>query len=159
MKTFKSLFLSAFLLCAIEFASHAQVVTGGTLGVDYRNDGYFIELAPKIGYKYSIFESGVAPFLSYHESSDYLAYGIQVYTQADIYKGVFLHAEFSATSAYIYSQGTREWVMGLPVGVGYQHEISDGLWFKGSVLYDFLYKEGFSPTKNPIFRVGLTYSL
>lgn len=159
MKTTRILSITAILTFVFLFSANAQLVTGGTLGVDYRNDGYFIELAPKIGYKYSIFESGAAPFLSYRESSDYLTYGLQLYTQATVYKGLFLHAEFLATNAYIFSEKNRQWVFGLPLGVGFQQEISDGLWLKASVLWDVLYKEGYSPNKNPLFRIGLTYVL
>jgi len=155
----KKLIVLSFILLGFAHGSYSQLVTGGTISADYRNDGYYIELAPKIGYKYSIFESGAAPFVSYQERSNYLTFGLQIYTQATIFKGAFLHAEFQAANAFIVSEMNRQWVLGFPVGVGYQQEISNNVWLKASVLYDILYKDGFSPQKNPIIRFGITYSL
>jgi len=147
------------LLSLSGYVAHAQLVTGGTLSADYRDDGYYIELAPKIGYMYSIFESGVSPFVSYRESVNYLAYGVQVYTQADIYEGIILHAEFQAANVWVFSENSRQWVLALPVGVGYKEKIADKTWIYGMVLYDLLYKEGYSTQKNPIFRIGITQAL
>jgi len=155
----KRFIIASILLLSIAFSGYAQLVTGGTISADYRNDGYYLEFAPKIGYRYSIFESGAAPFISYQERTNYVVFGLQVYTQATIIKGAFVHAEFQAANTFIVSEQNRQWVLGLPVGVGYQHEITDGVWLKGSVLYDVFYKDGFSPQKNPIFRLGITYSL
>lgn len=152
------IFTSIFFLGLLQ-SSFSQIVTGGTISADYRNDGYYIEIAPKIGYKYSIFESGAAPFISYQERTNYLVFGLQIYTQATIFKGAFLHAEFQAANAFIVTENNRQWVLGLPIGVGYQQEISKNVWVKGSILYDVLYKDGFSPQKNPIIRFGVTYSL
>ncbi len=157
MKTFKLLFITV-IFSGFLFTVKAQVVTGGNIGVDYRDDGYYIEIAPQIGYKYSIFESGAAPFVSYKENSDYLTFGLQIYTQATIYKGVFVHGELQAANVYVSSESERQWVLGLPVGVGYQYEIGKNIWAKGSILYDFLYKDGYSPQKNPIIRFGISYT-
>jgi hypothetical protein len=99
------------------------------------------------------------PFLSYREKSDNLAYGARVYSQFTIYQGVFVHAEFQAANVYVSSEGERQWVMGLPLGAGYKVKLDDKMWLNGMVLWDVLHKEGYSPQKNPIFRVGVTYSL
>jgi hypothetical protein len=158
MKTIRFMFIISVLVFSARTVS-GQIVVGGTVSADYRNEGYYIEIAPKIGYKYNIFESGLAPFVSYQENSNYLTLGLQIYTQATVYKGVFIHGEFQAANVYVFSESNRQWVLGLPVGVGYQYEISKGMWAKGSILYDFLYKDGFSPQKNPIIRFGISYTL
>jgi hypothetical protein len=159
MKKLKLFMIAAFLVAGVNFSSFAQLVTGGTLSADYRNGGYYVELAPKIGYQYSIFESGAAPFVSYDELRNDLFFGLQIYTQATIIHGLYLHGEFQAVNAHIISENNRQWVLGLPVGVGYKQKIADKTYANFSILYDFLYKDGFTPQKNPIIRAGITYSL
>ncbi len=151
------LYFFIFFFCSI--ASEAQVITGGTLGADYRNNGLFIELAPKIGYIYGKFESGVAPFLLYREHSNYLTYGSRVYTQVTVFEKLLIHGEFQSANVYVSSENSRQWVFGLPVGAGYKEKLYDKVWVYALILWDLLYKDGYSPQKNPIFRVGMTYSL
>ena len=159
MKTFKGFFIVVFLMTAFALSGYSQINVGGTVGADYRNDGFYIEIAPQIGYKYKIFEFGVNPFVLYSEGNDHLSAGIRVYTEATVWKSLFLHAEFQAANNYISMESKRGWVLGLPIGVGWAQPIQDNLVFKGIILWDVLHKDGYSAQKNPIFRVGLVYSL
>lgn len=161
MKNFKHLIgtvILAIMLVLANFNASAQIVTGGTLGVDYENDGFVLELAPQVGYHYKIFESGISPFLLYHQGSDYLSFGGRIYTQATIWRNVFLHAEFQAANVESSTSTGRKWVMGLPLGIGYQEEIMENVWAKAMILYDVLWTEE-SPQQNPQFRFGITYMI
>jgi hypothetical protein len=51
----------------------------------------------------------------------------------------------------------REWIMALPVGVGYRQKISDKVFADFSIMYDLLLDPN-SPKENPIFRGGINYS-
>lgn len=156
MKTLNFLSASIFLvLFASGLTSQAQFVTGGGISLDY-HDGYFFDAAPKIGYKYSIFESGLAPFASYRESTDRLTYGMRLYTHADIIQNIFLHAEFQA--ANVEKSKERIWVLGMPVGGGYKHRLADKTWVRASLLYDVFHDKN-SPQRNPIVRFGITQRL
>lgn len=159
MKKFRGLFIVVFFMTVFASNGYSQLVFGGTLGANYRNDGFYLELAPQVGYKYKILETGLCPFLLYAEGSDYLSYGARIYTEATVWENLFLHAEFQAANNYIYGEGKREWVLGLPVGAGWAQPINDNMVFKAMILWDILYKEGYSAQENPIFRVGVTYSL
>jgi len=157
-KLFAIIILAAGLLMTNQV--HAQWVTGGALGIDYRDGGYLVNLAPKIGYQYKFMEFGFAPFLQYRDKSNYLTYGSQLYAQATVLEHFLIHGEFQAANVYVGGiENKRMWVMGLPIGVGYKHKVSDKIYAYGLILYDFLYKEGYSPQKNPIIRGGITYSL
>jgi len=134
----------------------AQFITGGNVSLDYE-DGYFFDANPQIGIKYKIFESGLAPFVSYRESNSFLAYGIRAYTQANVVQNIFLHVELQAANVET-KQKKRIWVLGMPMGAGYQHKIADNMWAKASILYDVFHNEN-SPQRNPIVRFGVTYKL
>jgi hypothetical protein len=139
--------------------SKGKWVTGGALSADYRDDGYYIEAAPKFGYKFKLLEVGIAPFFSYQEVNQDYAYGLQTYCQLTVYENIFIHGEFQAANAYVSSEMNRQWVLGMPLGVGYEREIADNVLVKAALLYDVFYKEGFTPQENPVVRVGMTYLL
>jgi len=158
-----ALFLLISVLFSLSASSQTKTkgnwITGGTISADYREDGYYVEVAPKFGYKYKLLEVGIAPFFSYQEVTGDYAYGLQTYCQINVYKGVFIHGEFQAANAYIESELNRQWVFGMPLGVCYEYVLADNILMKGSILYDVFYKDGFTPQKNPIIRFGMTYLL
>jgi len=150
--------LLILIFVTLGFNVKSQVYTGGTMGVNY-NDGVVVELAPILGYKYKIFEAGVSPLFSYAERQNKFAAGARLFTIVTVYKDTFVHAEFEAANV---QKGedikSREWVLALPIGGGYQYEISKGVYAYGMILYNVIQKEN-SLTKNPIIRGGIKYQL
>jgi len=160
MKKISLLLLLSLLLSLSAFSqTKGNWITGGAISADYRDGGYYVEIAPKFGYKFKLLEIGISPFFSYQEINENYALGLQTYCQLNVYKGVFIHGEFQAANAYIESELNRQWVFGMPLGVGYEYVLADNILMKGSLLYDVFYKDGFTPHKNPIVRFGMTYLL
>ncbi len=160
MKNIKLLLTTFIFLVffAIAPGVFAQINTGGTMGVSYDN-GYVIEFAPIIGYKYyKIIESGASPFFSYAEKNNKYAFGGRIYSQVNVYKETFVHAEFEVANVEVIKNNTtiREWQLALPIGGGYRYKISDGVYAYGMILYNVL-QSGDSHTKNPIIRGGISY--
>jgi len=156
----KTSFLSLLILIFIISTGHsakAQIYTGGTMGVNY-NNGYVLELAPILGYKYKIIEYGVSPFLSYLESQGKYSFGGRAFTDVTFYKDISAHAEIQIANVEKVNNNikTRDWVLAMPLGFGYKYKISDGVYLNGMILYDVLQKAG-SPNKNPIVRGGIIY--
>jgi len=148
----------------------AQFFAGGDFNVTFLN-GVNIDVAPIGGYKYKNFSAGISPVIQYTATSPLalggqFSYGGRIFAEYSIWKGIFAHAEFQAlNSGYlensigdIYKKGV--WVMGAPIGVGYERELTGGLWLKVMVLYDALLDINIqpnSPQQNPSIRGGLTY--
>ncbi len=152
-------YLLVYLLAVLMFTffnkSEAQVVTGGAVSFDY-DDGYFFDANPTFGYRYSIIESGIAPFVSYRENPEKLAYGLRVYALAEMTDNIFVQAEFQA--ANVEKGKSRIWQMGMPVGAGYQHNVTGNTWVRATFLYDVFHDDN-SPQRNPIIRLGMFYRL
>ena len=156
----KIIFLTALMVPFIFgiTAVHSQVYTGGNLGFHYDNKGYYIDVAPVIGYRYARLNLGLSPFYSYSEYKDkdnQYSYGGRIYSQLTIYRNVFAHAEFEARN--IEKSEDRKWIVGLPVGGGYRYKIGPNAQAYGAVLYDVLLDDD-SPAENPIIRGGITYN-
>lgn len=150
---------------SIHSTSTAQVFTGGNFGVNYDNNGVYVDLAPEIGYRYKIVEAGIAPFVSYKQidKAHHYSFGSRVFSRLTLYKDIFAHAEFQVSNIEI--PGTvssdiffdnRKWIVAMPLGVGYRYKISKNITAQGSVLYDVLLDDD-SPQKNPIIRGGIVY--
>jgi hypothetical protein len=147
--------------------SSAQIFTGGDLSVTFTN-GVNVNLAPIVGYKYKSFSTGLSPVVMYTATgttSGDFSYGGRVFVEYAIWKGIFVHAEFEALNTgyleSITSIKLRNWVLGAPVGVGYEYEITKNVWFKGSVLYDVLVDLNLdqnSSKSNPEIRGGIVYT-
>lgn len=139
----------------------AQIFTGGTFGVHFDNDGYYVDAAPIIGYRYYLLQVGVSPFLSYkelHNQAGKVDFGGRVFSQLTIIQDVFAHAEFQMINTELPGASRqRKWIMSLPIGGGYRYKISDKATAHGMILYDVLMDPN-SPAKNPIVRGGITYS-
>jgi hypothetical protein len=111
-------------LTVLSFNIHGQIYTGGSAGVHFDN-GYYVEAAPVIGYRYKRVDMGLSPFLSYRERQnqpDFYSFGNRIYTQVTIIPQVFGHAEFEVSNIEV--AGRRKWIMGLPVGGGYRYKLS-----------------------------------
>lgn len=149
----------------------AQFFTGGDVNISALG-GININIAPIAGYKYKNFSAGVSPIIMYTATSTVgmsgqFSYGGAVFAEYAIWKGIFGHVEFQATnSGYMHNSLGElikgQWIMGAPIGVGYEHMISKGLWIKTMILYDPFLDINIgatSPQKNPSIRGGLTYVL
>lgn len=151
------LFVTALFISTSD--SSAQIYTGGNMGVSF-NNGYVIDMAPTLGYKYKIFQAGVNPFFTYMESTKQYAIGARLFTEVTVYKETFVRAEFEMANAEVWNGivSNRKWIMALPIGAGYRYKISEGVYAWGSILYDVLHGPD-SPTQNPIIRGGINYQL
>ena len=151
---------------AITSRASAQLIIGGETSATFIG-GVNIDLAPIIGYKFYKFSAGLSPVVNYTATTGSLngniSYGGRVFGEYDVWKGILVHAEFDMlNSGYISTSGIvlRNWTMGAPIGVGYEYEITKGVWFKGMVLYDALLDIDLnqsSPKANPTVRGGITY--
>ena len=176
MKTIskRSILLSVTLSGMLFFCSHtasAQFFTGGDVNISALG-GVNIDVAPIVGYKYKNFSVGLSPIILYTATSTVgmsgqFSYGGAIFAEYSIWKGIFGHAEFQATnSGYMHNSLGElikgKWIMGAPIGIGYEHRISGNLWVKTMILYDPFLDINLStssPQKNPSIRGGLTYVL
>lgn len=165
-----SVTLSVFLFFCSPRTS-AQFFTGGDINISALG-GVNLNVAPIVGYKYKNFSIGLSPIVMYTATSTVgmagqFSYGGSIFAEYSIWKGIFGHAEFQATnSGYMHNSVgdliKGKWIMGAPIGIGYEHKISGNLWVKTMILYDpFLDIDigANSPQKNPSIRGGLTYVL
>jgi len=137
----------------------AQIYTGGGFSAGV-NDGYVIDFSPLVGYKYRIFEAGMAPFINYAEKYQKYTFGGRIFADVSIYQDVFARAEFEVANIDILEGGIRkrQWVLAMPLGAGYKQNISKGVNAYFAILYNVLHNAK-SHTKNPIIRAGITYDL
>lgn len=151
-----SALLVIFMMLLMVENVHAQVFTGGSVGVNY-DRGLYIDAAPVAGYRMGIVDLGVSPFFSYRDHRDRdsrYSYGGRLFTQVSPVPGVFGHAEFEMTN--IEHGDDRKWITGLPVGAGYRYRLGDNTEAHAMILYDVLLDDD-SPVRNPIVRGGVTY--
>jgi hypothetical protein len=168
LKTLKiAALLTVIILSNISNKASAQVFTGGDLSATFIN-GVKIDIAPIIGYKYKSFSAGLSPVILYTAASTQgfsgdFSYGGRIFAEYDVWKGILVHAEFNAmNTGYVDNTGIKQygWVIGAPIGVGYEYEIASHVWFKGMVLYDALLHINLDqnlPNANPTVRGGITY--
>lgn len=144
----------------------AQFFTGGEFSVNFLGN-ITVDVAPIVGYKIQNFRAGLSPVIMYTATGNTegdLSYGGRVYGEYLIYQGFFGHAEFEVLNTGHYNwtalQIQHDWVMGAPIGVGYEREITNGVWFKTMVLYDALMEIDLNQTSakaNPTVRGGIVY--
>ncbi len=148
MKTLMSKLSLTFVMVMIISAlfghrASAQFFTGGDVNFSFL-DGITIDLAPTVGYKYKNFDAGISPIVQYTAANagdlngDF-SFGGKIYAEYDIWKGLLAHVEFKALyTGYINTSGIKKtgWVIGSPIGLGYQRDLGNGFWIKALVLYD-----------------------
>jgi hypothetical protein len=186
MKTIRSVVLYAVFCIALFFAgginqSNAQGVkgtnfkfgkhffTGGDFSVTFTN-GINVDIAPLIGYKIYNFSVGFSPFIKYGATAGNdipageISFGGRIFAEYDVFKGFLVHVEGEVlNSAYLNTNGVKlhHWTIGVPIGVGYERELTTGVWLKTMVLWDPLQNINFalnSPNSNPQVRGGITYT-
>ncbi len=151
-----------------EFASKLRY--GGSFGAYFGRQTY-IEVAPKVGYKFNQrLLVGLGFNYIYFSVNDYgqrystNIYGPNVFGQFALYSGLFAHAEFNAYNLSVYNNyppynASRIWIGSAPVGIGYYSGGQQGGVYL-SLLYDLI-NNPHSPYYNPamplIIRVGFLF--
>jgi hypothetical protein len=168
MKKIISVIVFAIIIITFSASrSLGQLFTGGNLSATFIN-GVKIDLAPVVGYKIKNFSVGLSPVVQYTAASTQgfagdFSFGASLFAEYDIYKGIFIHAEGKAM--YTGYQDNFQikhhgWVIGAPIGVGYEYEIASHVWFKGMALYDPFVHINLNqnlPNSNPTVSGGITY--
>jgi hypothetical protein len=167
MKKIKIVFLLVIGLAFLKPATvSAQFFLGGDMNVTFLH-GTTIDIAPIAGYKYKRLSIGISPVLMYTAAGDVkggFSVGGRVFAEMLMYKGLFAHAEFEVmNTGYINSSGFKmyNWVMGAPIGIGYEQKIAEHVLFKGMVLYDALLDIDLNQSSskaNPSVRGGIVYT-
>lgn len=160
------LFVAAFLLTG--GALQAQVYTGGNASVSFTNNNVYADVAPILGYRINKLNVGVSPVLAYQKPQNLDAiysYGGRLFTQYTVWQGLFVHGELEALNVQDFVAGAdaegnfgRTWVVGLPVGAGYNQMLGDRISLQAMVLFNVLENDNY-PYENPIIRGGINYSL
>jgi hypothetical protein len=159
--------LTLIVLSTLCNKTSAQFFTGGDLSATFIN-GVNVDVAPIIGYKVKSFSVGLSPVVLYTAASTQgfggdFSYGGRVFLEYDVWKGILVHAEFKAmNTGYVDNSGIKQhgWVMGAPIGGGFEYEIASHTWFKALVLYDAMLHLNLNqnlPNANPTVRGGITY--
>ncbi|MFO8054394.1 MAG: hypothetical protein R6U19_04430 [Bacteroidales bacterium] len=151
--------LTVLITLGVNSEADAQFYTGGNIGADFDNDGYYIDASPLFGYRLEKVRAGISPFYSHRDfkkGPSRYSYGGRVFTQYTFIKNVFVHGEFEASNIELYGE-KRKWIIGLPLGAGYRKEIAPNTQAYGMVLYDVLLDDD-SMVRNPILRGGVQYN-
>lgn len=146
------------LIAILPLSGYSQIFTGGNVSAGFENDMYHIDAAPVVGYQLNQLKSGVSPFALVNistSSKPAYSFGMRLFSQYDVYKGILIHAEGEAMNAP--NGDSRSWMFGLPVGAGFEYEIMSKTKVQAMVLYDLLLDKN-SPKKNPELRGGIVKS-
>lgn len=162
----KQLLSTLALLILSATLGSAQIYTGGDASLDYAN-GFYVDVAPVVGYRVGMLDVGIAPFFSYskkNNADDFYLYGGRFYSQLNLLENLFVHAEIEGLNTQktvVNPDGSsitsRKWVLGVPIGAGYRQRLGDNVTAHAMVLYDILLDED-SPKENPVVRAGVTYN-
>jgi hypothetical protein len=168
LKSIKIIAVTAVILLSLTGnRALAQLFTGGNLSATFIN-GVKVDLAPVIGYKIQNFSVGLSPVIQYTAASTQgfagdFSFGASLFAEYVIYKGIFVHAEGKAMyTGYLDNFQIKHhgWVIGAPIGAGYEYEIAKNVWFKGMALYDPFVHINLNqnlPNPNPTVSGGITY--
>lgn len=160
-----AIWASTILLCLFAIGtSYAQVFTGGSVSIGFDNRTTYADVAPVLGYEWNRWRTGVSPVFNYSKTTDLPArysYGARLFSQYTVFHGFFLHGEFEALNVERIRPGTdapsnRVWIVSLPLGAGYQQELSDHVRIQFMVLWNVIENEH-TPATNPIIRGGVQY--
>jgi len=151
------------LILGSSFLSFSQTRTGGTIGANYSNNIFILDFAPEIDYNViAELKLGVSPFVMFANNTvtanKLFLYGIRTYGEYTISENIFLHAEYEYSKSWS-NEGFGPTVHALPLGGGYETELTNNTVAYILVLYDVLHKDGISYRTNPIIRAGIRYSL
>lgn len=172
-KSFKAMSLIVKRLCVMSMLlgmatfAHAQVYTGGNVSVGFDNNTTYADIAPILGYQIGKARVGVSPVLNYNKTTNadaQYSFGARLFGQYTVFQGFFLHAEFESLNVEDRANDIdgqppydRTWVVGLPVGAGYNQQLTDRISAQFMVLWNVIENDN-TPTTNPIIRGGINYS-
>ena len=152
-----------------------KIIYGGNFGGGIYGNNLDISIAPQVGYRiFSPWEVGVRGIYSlscYFNSmsgNEYGHYfGVAPYTNVQVYKGLFLHAEdelMYGLSRWNHQTIVSQWFNSTFVGAGYRQYTSIRSFVYCMVLYNLTWGNGFSigglntPYSTPIsIRVGFCF--
>lgn len=152
-----------------------RVVLGGDFGLGMSGRNFGMTLAPQVGYRiWNPLEVGVRGsyslnvfFDTYYGTSSLHCFGAAPYVSAQVYKGLFVHAEDEAM--YCLQRYNHEsegkWFNSLFVGGGYRSYSSKTSYAFLLILYNLSWDrqvmfEGGSPYASPMqIRVGYCFGL
>ena len=145
------------ILLYFTLTGKAQITVGGNASVTFTN-GLYADLSPIVGYKIKKFNAGFSPFFAYFQqlpSSPNYSYGARTFGQYSLFNGLFLHAEVEASNIKVAT--IRKWILGLPLGGGFEREIAENTRVQCIILYDVLLDKN-SQKQNPEIRGGIVYT-
>ena len=151
-----------------------RMVYGGNFGIGMSGNYLNLSVAPQVGYRiFSPWEVGVRGiytlqcYFDRYYGSEYGHYfGAAPYTNVEIYKGLFLHAEdevLYGITRWNHSTVASKWYNTLFVGGGYRQYAKDGSFVYFMVLYNLSWGfietgEWGTPYASPIsLRVGYCF--
>ncbi len=149
-----------------------RVYFGGSFGAQF-GDITFVELSPVMGFMIKRnLSAGVGITYRYYKDNrtDYTTniYGGRLFARQNITfmkLPLFLYAEYEYLG-YEYLVDTnpdgsfntrRVWVPGLLIGGGYYQRIGNRAGFMVAILWNVIYDDRYTPYRNPVVRVGLTF--
>ncbi|MFO7868799.1 MAG: hypothetical protein R6U95_05820 [Bacteroidales bacterium] len=159
----KLLVFCAFFLLIIPSLSQAQISTGGNVGVTFEDEIMQADIAPEINYSFTEkIITGFSPFVLYTQNNktntNFFTFGARIYSEYKITQTIFIHAEYEISKTWT-QENYKTTVHTLPIGAGFEKQISDGMVAYGMILYDILYDSEKSIRKNPSLRGGIRYTL
>lgn len=152
-----------------------SLVLGGNIGIGYAN-GWNFNLSPTIGYRFT--KSTVGGFgitYSYADFSNsyynnyqttYNTTGGRIFARQLLFQNLYAHAEYEYLSYEVKVRANDGRIIdqfestspGLLLGGGYTTNFGHGLGFVTEVLYNVLYRSGYSPYSTPlVIRGGFMY--
>jgi hypothetical protein len=148
-------------------------VAGGTAGFGMSGDFLYFSVSPQLGYRlFNRWETGVRltydlnyVFDSYYGNRSWHYFGGAIYTNFQIYKGLYFHLEdelLYKMSVYdhVIDNDNSRWFNSIFVGGGYRQYVSDRAFVYFSILYDISFdfspnSSWISPYSNPlVWRMG-----
>lgn len=142
-----------------------KMVMGGTFGAGIAGNQFYLGLAPQFGYRITrSWEAGIRIGYNLTCSSgyygNYFTHGISgsVYTNVDIFWGIYLHAEGEKLAVFYSGADVNNpgplWNNRVLVGGGYRQYVSENQFVYYSILYDVLWNY-YSLYSSPfVIRVG-----
>lgn len=161
----KTILFFFLVFCIWSNQAKSQIFTGGNASVSFFNNNFYVDVAPVVGYQIKNLRLGASPVFAYSKFSNVdenYSYGGRLFTQYTIFAGLFAHAEFEALNVETFQSldtglNNRVWILGAPVGAGYNQALGERINLQVMVLYNLVQNTNY-PYNNPIIRGGIVYS-
>lgn len=149
-----------------------KVVVGADVGAGMYGDCFYVGIAPQAGYRLTrSLELGVRLGYELNHYNDYYygSYNCQyfsgsAYTNLEIYRGLYLHAEDEELCMLIRGNAVNpnapSWYNSVFVGVGYRQYSFDSSYIYYAFLYNLSWDYANSPYASPyVIRAGVCFAL